>query len=310
MSQTLDLKRINHHGWNMLQSERLGVGPYFQNTLQHRINKKLATNIVVCGEAGIGKSYAAIDIARILEGLTPSGQDRFKVEQIVFDYSSFMELVLKLKAGKIIIFDEPSYALSKREWYKQLNQALCQTIESFRFKIHPLILPVINKSLLDKTVRDHLLQFQIVVHDRGHATVYRLRPSQFIEKIYHERFCELIYRRADSDKCQRESCLDCPQLMTCNLFYAQYERRKASIQESRYEQAKESAAHTETAMKTLSELEELANSCRDKWLIDGKVHVQKLRIALQETQSASISLNKAYQLKALLETHNPEFADS
>ncbi len=232
MSQTSDLKRINHHGWNMLQSERLGIGPYFQNTLQHRINRKASYQHRCLRRSWHRKVLQCDRHRQDLEGLTPSGEDRFKVDQIVFDYAGFMELVLKLKAGKIIVFDEPSYALSKREWYKQLNQALCQTIESFRFKIHPLILPVINKSLLDKTVRDHLLQFQIVVHDRGHATVYRLRPSQFIEKIYHERTCELVYRRADSDQCQRESCLDCPQLMTCNLFYAQYERRKASIQES------------------------------------------------------------------------------
>jgi len=294
----------------MLQSERLGVAPYFQNILQHRVNKKLATNIVVVGEAGIGKSYLAIDIARILEGRTAGRKDRFTVDQVVFDYAGFMELVLTLPVGKVVVFDEPSYALSKREWYKQLNQALCQTIESFRFKVHPLILPVINKSLLDKTVRDHLLQFQIVVHDRGHATVYRLRASQFIEKIYHERFCELIYRRGDSDKCQHESCLDCPKLQECPLFYAQYERKKATIQEGRYEQARDNAERTETSMKSDSELEQMAIGLKDKWLIDGKVHAEKLRIALQETQHANISANRAYHLKALLEAHHPEFANS
>lgn len=306
----MSLRKINHHGYEFLQSALLSVGPYFQNMLSSRVHHKLATNVVITGEAGIGKSYMAMDICRILEGLTADGKDRFTIDQVVFTYKEFMELVIKLKPGKAIIFDEPSYAMGKREWYKDLNRALTQTIESFRFKVHPLFIPIINKNLLDKTIREYLLQFQINMTGRGQAQVYRLKPSPFVEKIYHETFCELHIYMLDLDKCQRPSCLGCDKVMTCSLFRAQYERKKASIQETRYEQAKDQAAHTETQMKTISELETLANNCKDKWLIDGRVHIQKLRIALQETSGASISQNRAYHLKALLESHNPEFGNS
>ena len=151
----------------------------------------MATNVVFTGEPGIGKSYMATSVARVQEGLTRKGKDRFTVDQVVFTYTDFMELVLRLESGKIIVFDEPSYAIGKREWYKELNMALTKTIESFRFKVHPLFIPVVNKSLLDKTIRDYLIQYQVNEVARGRAIVYKLAPSQFKDKIYHEFFCEL-----------------------------------------------------------------------------------------------------------------------
>jgi hypothetical protein len=146
--------------------------------------------------------------------------------------------------GVPIVFDKPSYAMSKRDWYKELNKALVQTIESFRFKVHPLFIPIINKSLLDKTVRSYLLQFQIYVHDRGKATVYRLNPSQFDDKTYQYFFCNLEYPLFDRHLCNRETCLDCSKVEEeCQIFRARYERKKASIQDDRYAQQYEESRH-------------------------------------------------------------------
>lgn len=316
-AQKTDLKAVNYHGFELLQSQSLGVSPYFCNALSHRIHRKLATNIVFTGEPGIGKSYMAITAARILEGKTASGQDRFTVDQVVFTFSEFMDLVLRLKSGKIIVFDEPSYAIGKREWYKELNQALTKTIESFRFKVHPLFIPVVNKSLLDKTVRDYLIQYQVNVYGRGKGTVYRLKPSQFMDKTYHEFFCELHYRQMDLAECkatngaeERESCLGCECIMECQVFRAQYERKKAEIQDSRYESAKEQAERVESKILGISELETYALELKDQWLIDDKINVQRLRIALRDSRGIQVSLNRAYMIKASLQAHNLEFQDS
>jgi len=307
---------INYHGFQMPQSKSRGVGPYFLNQLAMRIHKKKATNVVFTGEAGIGKSYMATNIARITEGRykTESGEikDRFTIDQVVFTFSDFMTQLLKLKMGKVIVFDEPSYAIGKREWYKKLNQALTKTIESFRYKIHPLFLPVINKSLLDKTIRDHLIQYQVNVTSRGRATVYRLRPSQFKDKTYHENLCDLHHGMLDLNECMktggfkepRNSCLGCKFIETCQVFRAKYERKKALIQDSRYEQAKEQAEKTESKMLSIPELETLVEELKGIWFIDNRIHVQKLRIALREAHNIQISMNKAYELKAALEFHN------
>ncbi len=305
-SQTQNSEVINYHGFRVFQNQAKGYAPYFQNMLSYRLHKKMATNIIVTGEAGLGKSYLATDICRVMEGLDKHGKDRFSLDQVIFTYSDFMELVLRLPQGKPIVFDEPSYSMGKREWYKDLNKALVQTIESFRFRIHPLVIPIINKTLLDKIIREQLIQYQITLYDRGRATVYRLKPSQFRDQTYHEYFCKLEYSLSDMHLCARDSCLDCDKLPICNIFRARYERKKASVQEARYEQAKELAQRQETRVLTLTQLENLCLQIKDKFLKHGKIDVQSLRVAMYDTYGVKVSNAKGYELKSALEMHHGE----
>jgi len=199
--------------------------------------------------------------------------------------------------------------MGKRDWYKTLNKALVATVESMRFKIHPCYFPIINKSLLDKTIRSHLIQFQVLVHGRGKATVYRIRSSQFIDKVYHSYFCDLDYTMLDSDKCVRISCLDCKQLLTCNLFRARYERKKALVQDSRYAQALAHAERIESKELTTKQIEELCLTIPEQFVVKGKIKVQKLILALEEVYGFAISDVKAYKLRARLLVHHPEILD-
>jgi len=311
------LKMMGYRGFQTAYCKEAGVAPYFTNMILHRIKRKMATNIVIVGEAGVGKSYMATDLCRVVEGKTKSGKDRFSMDQVVFTYKDFMELVLKLKAGKPIVFDEPSYAMGKREWYKELNKALVQTIESFRFKMHPLIIPIINKSLLDKTIRAHLIQFQVVITDRGKAEVYRIKASQFEDKVYHRDFCSLRFGLFDKHLCEEPSCLECHKLTEkddndryiCNIFRAQYERKKATIQESRYTQARALAERMETSQLTMKQIENLSLTITDHYIIEGKVDVQALRVALEDEYGVRLSNNKAYNLKRRIELHNPDLIE-
>jgi len=320
MSLPKDLKAIDYHGFKILQSESAALGAYFLNTIATRINNKMATNIIFTGEPGIGKSYMAITTARIVEGRykTSTGEmkDRFKIDQVVFTFSEFMDLVLKLKSGKIIVFDEPSYALGKREWYKELNRALTKTIESFRFKVHPLFIPVVNKSLLDKTVRDHLIQFQVNVTNRGKARVYRLKSSQFLDKTYAHNFCDVDYRVMDMEECKktngeekRDSCLGCKQIEICQVFRAQYERKKREIQDARYEQAKDDALKKESSELTEKQIEEMLLPDIQEIISDRteRISVGKMRVYLRRQEPPVIlSTWKAYQIKASIESAHPE----
>ncbi|MCJ7761053.1 hypothetical protein MUP59_07950, partial [Candidatus Bathyarchaeota archaeon] len=243
----MSIKIRNFNGWQTLVSKELSIAPYFSSTLRYRVNHKLACNIVVSGEPGIGKSYMATDIARVIEGIiVGSGKERFTVDQIVFFYSAYMDLITKLKMGKAIVFDEPSYAMGKRDWYKDLNKVLVQTIESQRFLVHPLLIPIINQALLDKTIRSYLIQYMIHVTGRGHALVYRIKASQHQEKIYRYQICELIYRQFDRNICSKDSCLGCKVIGKCQLMRAQYERKKKGIQIERYEQARTQASRKES----------------------------------------------------------------
>lgn len=297
-------KLVNYHGWKVYQDYANGYGPYFLNTIMERIHQKKAVNTVVTGEAGEGKSYMACDICRVV-----MGYGKFSLEQVVFTYNSFMDLIVKLPAGYPIVFDEPSYAIGKRDWYKTLNKILVLTIESKRFKRHPVFFPIINKSLLDKTIRSHLLQFQVNVIDRGKASVYRIRASQFVEKVYHKWFCDLEYSLFDNDKCNRDSCLDCSQLMSCNLFRACYERKKASIQDARYLQAREVSEREEIKRYSMQQLENLAYAIREKYILKGKLDVAELRIVMEDDYGVRLSQSKAYELRKRLLRHYENILD-
>lgn len=310
------LKAMNFHGWETLVNREAGYAPYFSSLLSYRVHKKLATNIVVTGEPGIGKSYQAIDLCRALAGLTRSGKDRFTLDQIVFYYKDYMKLIIRLKMGKPIMFDEPSYAMGKREWYKDLNQALVKTIESQRFKVHPLFIPIINKSLLDKTIRTFLVQFQVHVLDRGRAIVYRIHPSQHTDKVYRYTTCQLEYGMFDADRCQRDSCLDCPQLVprdpaqACQLFRAQYERKKAQIQDVRYGEAYEQAAAKESHQLTEDEMEKRLYDLRADYTDEeGKIDVDRLMLVARRKLEIKVGHNRAYRIsKALAMDHPADFS--
>jgi len=283
---------------------------------------KLATNVCVTGEPGIGKSYEAIDICRVFQGLYTNTKgerkDRFKPKQIVFTHSDYMELLIKLRLGLPIVFDEPSYAMGKRDWFKDLQKVLVHTLESQRFLVHPLFIPIINMSLLDKTIRNYLIQFQIHVVGRGHGLVYRLKPSQATEKVYRSFQCELFYRQFDSHLCKRDSCLGCkkmgdpadPQETDCQIFRAHYERKKRETQFERYEQAKDQALAKESQDLTEKQIEEMLLPSVDELLNEKskKLDVSKIRVFLRK-MGIIISTWKAYQIKGNVEAMNPELFD-
>lgn len=303
---------MNYNGFQTLVSSDLGVRPIFQDHIRWRTNHKLATNICVTGEPGIGKSYSAIDICRVFEGLYYSKAkhawiQRFKEDQIVFTHSLYMELLIHLRMGKPIVFDEPSYAMGKRDWFKDLQKVLVHTMESQRFLIHPLFIPIINMSLLDKTIRSYLIQFQIHVLGRGHGYVYRLKPSQINDKIYRIFMCELYYHQFDSHLCAKDSCLGCKKLEKCPIFRAQYERKKKSTQIVRYEQAKDQAQAKESSDLTEPQLESILMPEIPQMLNEktGKLDVSKMRMFLR-AQGIIISSWKAYQIKGNLEAAHPD----
>jgi len=272
---------VKYHGKYVLRNTERGINTRFFDQLNYRINKKLSTNIVVTGEAGIGKSTLSIDLAQTLD-------DNFSIDQVVFGYSGFMDLVLNLPMGKPLIFDEPSYSVSHRTFYKELQRSLVQTMESMRFRVHPVIIPIINASLLDKTIRRHLVTFQIVVKDRGVGKVYRVKPSQFTDDVYYNFVCNLnsLHRL---ERCQRDSCLDCPkltaknsELFVCNELRAQYERKKDRIQTERYKVAQDKAETTETKQLTNRQIEKLAVAICTQFIEKGKVNVNKMCVALDD----------------------------
>jgi len=222
-------------GWRKVRgravpfSSDIGVGQYFSNIVVHRIKNQKPCNVIFTGEAGISKTYCAIGFARFI-------QPSFGIEQIAMTYSDVMKLMLKLKEGRIILLDEPSYTIGHREWYKAQQKALVATLRSGRFKVHPLFMPVINKSLLDKVIREHLIQFMVVLEKRGEGTVYEMLPSHFEDFTYNRFLCRIRFEMLDINICEKTWCYRCKSFKdnTCQLLRAQYEHKRQRIQDERY----------------------------------------------------------------------------
>jgi len=213
----------------------------------------------------------------------------------------------RLRIGAPILFDEPQDAIDHRDWYKEPQKAIVKTITSQRFMVKPLFIPIINANLLDKTIRDYLVQFQVECTDRGKARVFRLSPSMKEDKTYYYHVCDLQYGLMDNDECDRDSCLDCKKRATCTLFRAQYERKKEKAQLIKYAQSKHDALVKESGVMTLEQLLEAAYPLRDYYTMsDRRINVKRLRMILREKpRNIIIGHNKAYDLRALLEYRYP-----
>lgn len=294
------MKLINIGGWSFYSDSTQGLAPLFSLDIRRRVNQKRACNIAVTGEAGVGKSYFATDIARILE-------PRFTVREVVSEYSEYMDCLMDLPLGWPMVFDEPQYAIGNREWYKEVNQALVNTIESQRFMVHPLIIAIINNSLLDKTIRTYLIQYHVVVYNRGEAYVYRLSPSPHEDKVYSTMMCRVKYPQWDNHLCDRDSCLGCKKMVDCQIFRAQYERKKIERQMARYGQQRDMAMKTETKRMTLEEIAAVAYENRSGFTReDGTIDINALHITLLDKARAQIGHNRAYKLRTLLVRRWPE----
>lgn len=290
-----------------LVNTALGYYPYFSITLRQRIKQTKVINGIVTGEGGVSKSYTTSDICRTLS-------KNFDVDNIVFTYAEFMRSVINDRRGTPTEFDEPSYAMGKKEWYKELNKALVKTIESFRFKGKPLFIPIINKNLLDSDIRNYLLQFHVSCYDRGKARVYRIYQSPFKQQVYNYELCKLEYKMFDNNFCSKPSCLTCRKLNPkvkadrCPIFRARYERKKMFTQEERYEQALDEAEQQEYSKLTLDEIEAKVILHADRFIdVDKcKVDRNKLDLVLRRVLKLRIGHTKLYKLANLIEFDHPE----
>jgi len=295
------LKWIKWHGKKVPYNAALGVTLKWINHIKGRITQRLSTKIIVVGEAGISKTYTAIAIAMFFD-------KRFNIKQVIFGHKDYMQLTLDMPAKRWIVLDEPSYVLGKRDWYNELNKILVQAIESDRYKIHPLIIPIISKDLLDKTVREHLIQFLIIMTDLGMGRVYKLRRDHFNDKVLYRYVCTIrvIMPKRQLATCNRDSCLGCRDLnRDCNKFiWPIYERKRNEIQTKRYKSGIIEIKRKETRKLTFRHKIKITMEEKEKHVDkDGKWDITKIMLRWSCSQAA------AYRLKNALELHEQEPID-
>jgi len=235
------LKPMRYHGCVIPYSKEIGVGPTWTNELMERINSVKPIRIAIVGDAGISKTYTAIEIASMID-------KTFSVEQVVLSGKGYMQLVRTLKPGQCIVLDEPTFHLASRTWFKDWQRIIVQTIESTRFQNNPLLIPVVNRNLIDKTVREYYINYVINMSHRGFGIVYRTKRSQWEEKLYKRRAFHIVIPGPGIklSRCGRSTCLGCVALPTCDKYiYPQYERRRALAIEEYQKRGEEAIVRAE-----------------------------------------------------------------
>jgi len=301
------LKAYQISKYEFLINADLGYYPYLTVELRDRIRKHKIINGLITGEAGAGKSYNGTDLARLLSR-------KFDVEDIPFNYMEFLKGVVTRPRGTPQVFDEPQYAMSKKDWYKEVTKALVKTIESFRFKGKPLFIPIINKQLIDSDIRNYLIQYHIVMHDRGRATAYRIYTSQFQQKQYNYGMCDIHYELFDNNLCDKASCLTCRKLNNrdiskrCNIFRARYERKKQNIQDKRYEDDMQEARNKEQSRMSNEEVKVIAMRYFDKFYNEdkNKIDVDMMKVIIEKEEEISLGHNRKYEIAKLILYDYPE----
>ena len=217
------LSPIKYRKHIMPHNPRTHVGVQWYKELIELINKIHAVRIAIVGNAGLGKTYMGLHIGNVLEAR------KFKVSQIVLNGADYMHLADTLMPKKCIVLDEPTYFASARGWQDRYQKLVMRTLESSRFQNNPIIIPIVNRNLLDKTIREYYLTHVIVMQARGIGRVYKTNKDQWSDRLYRNRgplICA-YYPGMEIARCGRDTCLMCPKLPTCDLYiWPQYERKR------------------------------------------------------------------------------------
>jgi len=217
------LKPMRYRGLIVPFSHELGVGPHFFNELVQRVNKVKPIRCAVVGDAGSGKTYTTIWLAKVLD-------PKFTVDQIVLRGEDYIKLQRSLPPRRCIVLDEPTFSLASRTWFESWQKIIVQTIESTRFQNNPLFLPCVNRNLIDKTIREYYLNYIIEMYDRGIARIFRTKHSQWFDRLKRITAYNLYLYGPGMllSECDRDTCLECPELPDCNKnIFPQYERKRA-----------------------------------------------------------------------------------
>lgn len=217
------LKPMKYHKHILPFNPRTHVGVQWYNELMGMINNIEALRIAIVGAAGRGKTYMGMHLANILESR------KFKVHQIVLSGADYLYLADTLAPKKCILLDEPAYFASARSWQDKYQRLVVRTLESSRFQNNPVIIPIVNRNLLDKVIREYYLTHVIEMRARGIGRVYKTSKDNWSDKLWRSRgpLIAAYYPGMEIARCGRTTCLRCPALPTCNLYiWPQYERRR------------------------------------------------------------------------------------
>ena len=137
------------------------IKPLFCQVIKNRaivLNRNAL--VLIVGEPGTGKSYAALRMAEVID-------PKFGIDRVAFTTEEFLTILRegidqkKFEKGSAILYDEVGISHSNRNFYDSVNKALNFVFQGFRRENLIVFMTVPKMAFVDIQVRN-LMNFLIV----------------------------------------------------------------------------------------------------------------------------------------------------
>ena len=223
--------------------------------IYRRRNNNESIVITVTGPPGSGKTYFGVRFGQKLDPKfhindvphPPPNQDD---SQIAFGREHLTYITGKnspLKRDQVIVMDESHFGVGARSWQNADQQELTNYIAAIRSKGYVLIIVVLHTEMVDKLIRNFVVNYEFSLTKRGEATIYRRFFPKFSKEVFSKRLGRMELLMPDEDLCNYGSCLRCKELgknpdERCETIRAIYERRKEEFLNQQGEEREEESA--------------------------------------------------------------------
>ena len=172
--------------------------------LNKRIKADLMNCIVITGRTGSGKSTLAITLAKKLD-------PDFDIESIyVYSSTDFLEKLktLDTNTSPIWLIDEGSYILNSKNAMARHDKFLTIALDTLRSRHITAIITLPSLFNLNRSVRDHMIDYLMMCPDRallpgykkrGFFEVYRPVNQKWSDKIFWQLLGAGVYKPLDED---------------------------------------------------------------------------------------------------------------
>jgi len=287
-----------------------------------KINNQESVVIAITGPPGTGKTYLGMALAQILDSKfhctdTPTPDPKEDDGQIPFTREHLMHLTGEdspLERGQVVLPDETHFGIGARGWQKRDQQDLTNYIAAIRSKGYVLIMIVLHTQMIDKMVRDFVINYEIRVTNRGEGIVYRRWFPPFGKEVFKKRIGKIKLPLPDHELCSKRSCLGCSYLSPkkiktrCMTIRAVYERRKEDFLNSQSkadEEETDNSPEIEAAKKKETKDKIIAHQDTLHLNSRGELDVWSVKETLSQIGENS-GRHTAYYWKKILEREHPE----
>jgi len=153
----------------------------FAKDIRKRLRNDWDCVIAITGRSGVGKSCLAFLLDILID-------DHFSIDNnlsLIPNEKQLKKQFCSLKRYSIFHVDEAVRALLKYKWYDKLQQALIELYETERWRNICTLLLIPRFKNLTENFRNHRVDINIHIYDRGRAIVFFKDPDKDIDDPWH-----------------------------------------------------------------------------------------------------------------------------